>query len=333
MAQIGRVLAPAVIGLAFAAATGTGALAQSGEMRELLRQLERVQRELTTLQQHVYQGRPPPASGAANPLLGAGETQVAARLEIRLTQLENELRDMTGRIEEAQHAIRQIDKRIEKLVADVDYRLAALEKQRVSGPAASAEAEEGAPTAPEPGSAESAAAAPPETGGPPRAIPPRSLGQVPRSAVTGSKSEVKTAAAPDEPPETEGEPPPEQQYARAIDLMQGQKFSEAERAFREFIDANPDHELRDNAHYWLGESYYVRKDYQRAAYAFADGFQKFPEGGKAPDNLLKLGMSLGRLGKSNEACTAFSRLLENFPNANGTLKSRVSREQRTYGCN
>ena len=83
---------------------------------------------------------------------------------------------------------------------------------------------------------------------------------------------------------------------------------------------NPKHALQANAHYWLGETFYVRRDYQRAAYTFADSFQKYPEGNKAADNLLKLGMSLGKLGKKKEACTTYSRLLENFPKASSTLK-------------
>ncbi len=99
-----------------------------------------------------------------------------------------------------------------------------------------------------------------------------------------------------------------------------------------FIDAHPKHKLTSNAHYWLGETYYVRKQFQQAAYTFADGFQKFPKSPKAADNLLKLGMSPGQLGKKKQACTAFSRLLANFPKADRNLRNRVSREQRRLKC-
>src|SRR5690606_18083701 len=141
--------------------------------------------------------------------------------------------------------------------------------------------------------------------------PPRNLGTIPESALGQQQAARPPAAS-----------TPEQQYEQAISLMlRDQDFPAAEAALRGFIEAHPGHELTGNAQYWLGETYYVRGDYERAAFAFAEGFQKYPSGQKAADNLLKLGMSLGQLGKTAEACTAFDQLLQSFPNANGSVKS------------
>ena len=84
---------------------------------------------------------------------------------------------------------------------------------------------------------------------------------------------------------------------------------------RNFIQAHPDHELSGNAQYWLGETYYVRKNYEDAVVAYLEGYQKYPKNQKAPDNLLKLGMSLANLGKKQEACATFTQLRQKFPKA------------------
>ena len=83
---------------------------------------------------------------------------------------------------------------------------------------------------------------------------------------------------------------PDEQYQFAFDLMRQTKYADAERALSTFVDEYPDHPLAGNASYWLGETYYVRKDYSNAAQTFAETFKKFPQSGKAPDSLLKLGM-------------------------------------------
>ena len=76
----------------------------------------------------------------------------------------------------------------------------------------------------------------------------------------------------------------------------------------------------------------MRKDYQKAAFIFAEGFQKFPKSPKAVDNLMNLGMSLARLEKKKEACTTFRRLLKNYSKLRGNVKRRVQREQKRLRC-
>ena len=328
MGLTNRVTAVIAVCLACWGFSPTRADAQNSELREMLKRVERMQRELSTLQQHVYRGTRPPAlaPGAAAPPSGGADPRTVARLEVRLTQLENELRAVTGRVEEVQHGVTQIGKRLDKLVSDVDFRLAALERKS----AESAQSEAGAAATPPPSKA--ATSQPSAAARGTKAIPPRNLGKIPRSAVTAKRTPVKPATTGRAAVASTAKGTPKQQYTAAIRLMQAQKFSDAERALRAFIDRNPKHALQPNAHYWLGETFYVRKDYQRAAYTFADSFQKYPEGNKAADSLLKLGMSLGRLGKKKEACTTFSRLLQNFPKATSTLKNRVARQRRSVGC-
>jgi tol-pal system protein YbgF len=114
--------------------------------------------------------------------------------------------------------------------------------------------------------------------------------------------------------------------------MRKAKYDEAEAAFKEFLAANPDDPLADNAHYWLGETYYVRGDYARAAEAFLEGYQGNKAGPKAPDTLLKLGMSLAALGKNKEACATYGELKKTLPDAPATIKGKADKERRRLGC-
>lgn len=287
------------------AGTAAPAFAQRSDLRDMMNRLERMQRELTTLQQTVYQGKPPPPGAASQ--VGGLDRRITARIEVRLSQLENELRRVTGKAEELEHAVGRFNSRLDKLVSDIDVRLNTLEQRQ------------GIATAGDAGMT------PPPAGSPD--APPSNLGTISPDALAARRA-APARAKPILPKGT-----PKEQYDHATSLLLAdQNIEEAERALSAFIDAHPRHKLASNAHYWLGETYYVRKQFQQAAYTFADGFQKFPRSQKAADNLLKLGMSLGQLGKKKQACTAYSRLLSNFPNAVKNLRNRVGREQRRLKC-
>ncbi len=103
-------------------------------------------------------------------------------------------------------------------------------------------------------------------------------------------------------------------------------------AFKAFVAQHPKDPLAGNAQYWLGETFYAQSDYKNAAIAFAEGYQKYPKSSKAPDNLLKLGMSLGQTGRKADACTAFKQLNSQFPSASAAIKDRTTRAQQRYGC-
>ena len=334
--------------------TWTPAQAQNSSMQELLNRVDRLQRELSTLQRQVYRGEAPPAAaplpgsgsiGSSAPAESdAGDPRVAARNSVRITQLENEIRNLTGRVEEVDFGLRQIRDRLDRLVTDVDQRLAALEGGQPTGPLPPAGS--GIRSPGDPMSAVPQSAAPPANGAPvltppplrqPQAAtvgaPPRPLGTIPRDAAVTEPRGPDTV--PPQPPAAGGLPAgtEQEQYDYALSLMlQKQDFAMAETALRSFVEAHPEGELAGNAQYWLGETHYVRKNYQDAAFAFAESYQKYPKGSKAADSLLKLGMSLAQLDKKREACTAYSRLLSNFPDANARLKARVQRERSAANC-
>ncbi len=121
---------------------------------------------------------------------------------------------------------------------------------------------------------------------------------------------------------------PSEIYKHAYNLLIEEKFSEAEKYFNIFIGENPNDPLSSNAYYWLGETFYVQKQFQKAAISFAKGYQTFPKGNKALDQLFKLSLTFINLGKNDDACASFSKLEMEFPKAPERIKSRT-KEYRT----
>lgn len=317
-------------GLAFAPVfLAPPAAAQRTELRPLLDRLDRMERELNLLQRQVYQGRVTggePAATAEAEATGLNP-KVAARMEVRINQLETELRTLTGKAEEISFALERLQANVEKLAGDVDLRLGLLEKAGAGegrdlvagtvgeGPVeAEAEALAGAPM--------TEAAGP---GGP---------GAEPGTAMAAGPA-VEAPPPPEEGAMTAAALPggtPREQYDRVLAQLRQADYAAAERGLRAFIDAYPDDALAENAQYWLGETYYVRSDYANAAVVFAEGFQKATDGPKAPDNLLKLGMSLARLGETEKACKVLTELRNKFPDAGGGIHDRAAKEKTRIGC-
>ena len=296
---------------------------QANDLRPLLDRLDRLERDMNLLQRQVYRGSS--ASGAPVPV-SPPDAQSAANYEVRFSQIEDEMRSLTGQVEEVTYNLAQLKRRVETLAGDIDQRLAALEHH--DGAAA---------IAGEPSSSGNVMA----RGNAPVASPPPGAGANPaepasRSGVLGQlpvNAGEQTAAAPAEAaPAKLPAGTSQEQYNYAFGLLRQADYAGAEQALRAFIQRYPNDPLAGNAQYWLGETYYVRKDYNNAAAVFAEGYQKYPKGGKAADNLLKLGMSLGQLGQKADACRAFARLDRDFPSAPSNVKERAADEKKRLGC-
>ena len=329
-----------LLAITLIAAAVPSARAQDAQVQGLVDRLERVQRELQTLQRHVYRGETPPAevAAAALPSTGAGNlnTTVAARIELRLSQLEAQLRELTGQIEESSHRQVQLRGQIDKLAADTDLRLRQLE--RGGGAMATGGLQGRAP-----GEGQLAGTGQDGLlGQPVGGAAPRTLGTIPAEDLAALQAEKVQQVSPDAgAPATQGQTAqayalggatPEAQYKSAFGLLSQANYGEAELALRAFVDQNPDDPLAGNAKYWLGETYYVRQDFQQAAITFAEAYQRYPDNSKAPDNLLKLGMSLSALGSKPDACGTFAELLKRYPNAAVTVQQRAKQERQRLGC-
>lgn len=302
------------------------ALAQPApDTRALVDQIDRLRRDVDVLQRQLARGAPAAATGGA--AAGGIPTTFIEQTDARFGDLDTQLRDITGRVEELTYQVRQLTERMDKLVGDVDFRLSALERG-------------GAPAVA--GAAPPAGAAAPSTAQTPTdgqaQTPPGQTRMVLVPGPTGAAPATSAAPAPTQSAAVTlpvGSPEAQYEFAYA-QLLQAQReqgdFNRAEAALKAFIAANPTHRLAGNAQYWLGETYYVRRDYQNAAIAFAEGFQKYPNSEKAPDNLLKLGMSMGQLNQKAKACGTLGELERRYPQASASIKQATQREKQRLGC-
>jgi tol-pal system protein YbgF len=125
---------------------------------------------------------------------------------------------------------------------------------------------------------------------------------------------------------------PRQMYETAYGYLLQQDYGAAEAAFTEFLAQHPNDSLAGNAQYWLGETYFVRGQFKTAASAFLKGYQTYARSSKAPDSLLKLAMSLDRLGQRDAACSSFGELQTRFPQAPAPIRARAQTERQRLGC-
>ena len=126
---------------------------------------------------------------------------------------------------------------------------------------------------------------------------------------------------------------PEKQYEFATSFLKVGDYTTAERAFREFVTSNPDHDLAGNAQYWYGETFRIRQLYSDAATAYLDGYQNYPKSDKAPDNLLKLGITMVQLGEKDQGCTMITGIKKQYPKASKSVLQKAQYEQKKFKCN
>jgi len=251
--------------------------------------------------------------------------QSALGTEMRMNALEDQLRQLTGRIEELTNTVNQLKAQLDRQASDNDVRFNQLQGGGVPPSAPPGRATASLPPQPKPlpgagadlsqppsRAGTLATPAPPQPSAPPPPNPPTQTAAAGAGALPSGS--------------------PQDQYNYAMGLLTQANYPAAEQAMRAFVERNPKDPLAGNAQYWLGETFYVRKDYGNAATAFAQGYEKYPKGPKAADDLLKLGMSLAALNQKTDACKAYARLQRDFPSPPQSIKERLASEKQHAGC-
>ncbi len=250
------------------------------------------------------------------------------QLEDKVRSLTESLANATGANEELAHQIQELRQKIDAQQKDFAYRLCMLSAQQLGAgdqglncggtgampPAPASQAQTLAPGTPLPpiGAGDQGASGAP----PPGAIAdgsdaPQQLGKPPGTLGTLPANAVPQNVAP--PPAPRGG---QNQYDRAMNLLAKAQYAEASAAFRSYADANPgDHDLSAQAIYWIGDIAYVQHDYPTATRAFAEQIKKYPDSGRSPDSMLKLGQSLIAEGQTSGGCTTLAALKSKYPSA------------------
>lgn len=257
-----------------------------------------------------------------------------ADMEVRMQQMEGEVRTLRGAVEQQTFYTQKLTKQLERLQADLELRfddLAGADKN--SGPSFKgglnpADKVE-VVTKPAPMKKAAPVLSPPTaprlgTLGTARITPSMVDSRYPEEVEKKTPMAAKTLAAPEDAGAI--------LYENAFAQLKQSHYEGAEKGFLDFLKLYPKHRLTPNAKYWLGESYYVRGNFERAARIFAEGFQLYPDASKAPDNLLKLGLSLAGMGNKDDACLALKQLKEPRFRNTGPVTRRADQEMLRLGC-
>ena len=280
--------------------------------------------------------------------------QDAADLLVRTTRLENQLRQMSGQIEQLQFENRRLSEQLRKFQEDVDFRLN--EKGGGGRPNTAAPGPSGAPpsggapqrqrrcAAFDPTTQHGAAGAPQQLGGGgaiagiieddyaagPATGQPLDLQGVGRPVPQGGLPQDRPRGA--SVAAASGPQSAKEAYDLAFASLQRKECEQAEMGFRQFLQSYPRDRQAVDATYWLGESYLQRQRYREAAEQFLKISRESPKATKAPDSLLKLGMSLNGLGAKEQACATYAKVGVDYPSASNSVRQGIARERRRSGC-
>ena len=279
--------------------------------------LDQIQKDIKTLEKAVYSGSIELNSDSSvnfNSNLDNNSEDVLTRHLLKLSEIENQFQELTNKFEEINFKLDKLSSRMSKVQADNQIRFQDLENVVTSDATKNKLTKKTNNEQIEvlPGSSQ-----------------PQDLGSISyKDTATNEKSQKtnsvdSTALVVTETFQAEEKilpnESPDKQYQFATSFLKVGDYSTAERAFREFVDTNPEHNLAGNAQYWYAETFRIRQLYTDAASAYLEGYQRYPKGEKAPINLLKLGVSMVQIGEKDQGCKMINGVEEQYPEANQSV--------------
>ena len=296
--------------------------------------LEIIKNDLKTLERAVYSGSieiENTSISSSDLEIDPNSEDVLTRHLLKLSEIEGQFRELTNNFEEINFKLDKLSNRLSKIQADNQVRFQDIETSLSSGILSESSSElSSKPKIDEnkilPGSSQ-----------------PQDLGSISYKDTETSdtsqqiQSVETTATIVTENFQSEDkilpqDVSPEKQYEFATSFLKVGDYSTAERAFREFVLSNTDHELAGSAQYWYAETFRIRQLYTDAASAYLEGYQKYPKGKKAPINLLKLGVSMVQIGEKDQGCKMITGVELQYPNANQSVIQKAKYESKKFEC-
>ena len=289
--------------------------------------LELIQNDIKTLEKAIYSGSIEINNNSSSSNLDNNAEDVLTRHLLKLSEIENQFQQLTNRFEEINFKLDKLSNRLSKVQADNQIRFQDIENVIVSGDNVKQitknlpkDTDEILPGSSEPQDLGSISYKDTET---------NKTSQEIQSVETTATVVTETFIAEEKIlPDVE----PVKQYEFATSFLKVGDYPTAERAFREFVLENPEHDLAGNAQYWYAETFRIRQLYTDAASAYLEGYQKYPKGKKAPINLLKLGVSMVQIGEKDQGCKMINGVELQYPNANQSVIQKAKYESKKFEC-
>ena len=314
----------------------SNAASEELNMREIL---EIIQKDLRTLERAVYSESFQKKSAGEASLTDKETEDVLTRHLLKLSEIEKQFQNLTNKFEEVNFKIDKLSSRLSKTQADNQLRFQELESS--SSFTQKSEINEQNLLTDENNQNEEIKLTNKKLM--PGTSQPQDLGTISYKDMTDSSETqaiqsvetTKTILTENFINEEKILPdvPPTEQYEFATSFLKVGDYNMAERAFREFVDTNPDNDLSGNAQYWYAETFRIRQLYTDAASAYLEGYQKYPKSEKAPINLLKLGVSLVQIGEKDQGCLMIAGVKKQYPNATQSVLQKAKYEEKKFECN
>jgi len=281
-------------------------------------QIQVITKDLKTLEKAVYQKSDIASSTTLNSINSDGlNEEIMTKHLLKLNEIENQFRELTNKFEEVNFKLDKLSKRVTKIQSDSQLRFSDLEN--------------GVSTSPQEKKVSLPGSTKPQDFG---AAPGYQTKNLPKEQSINSIESAQTVITEEAEKKESLLPnkPPEEQYEFAVSFMKIGDYETAEFALKEFIEKNRDHNLAGSAQYWYGETFRIRQLYSDAATAYLDGYQNYPKSKKAPDNLLKLGITMVQLGEKDQGCKMISGLKKEYPKASKSVLQKAQYEQKKFKC-
>ena len=287
----------------------------------ILKVLEDLQKDIKTLEKAVYSDSI--NSNSAGEVLSVNDNDVLTKHLLKLSELEDQFKNLTNNFEEINFKIDKLSNRITKIQADNQLRFQDIEESGVEFKSSKklkklpgTEQTQDLGTSLEISSSDEDL---------------KSSDQVQQTQSVESVGTVISETA-ERTEKILPDTSPAKQYEFAVSFIKVGDYETAELALREFVEINPNNKLAGNAQYWYGETFRVRQLYQDAATAYLDGYQKYPKSSKAPENLLKLGVMLVQIGEKDQGCSMILGLKTQYPKANQSIIQKAQYEKKKFNC-
>ena len=285
--------------------------------------LELIQKDLKTLEKAVYSGSINVENSSSQKSFDGNSEDVLTRHLLKLSEVENQFRELTNKFEEINFKIDKLSNRLSKVQADNQLRFQDIENSLSSGEVSQkliSKKKKKLPGSTQPQDLGSVSYKDSKTNETSQKI--QSVETT--SSIVTEKFEAEQNILPNDTPE--------KQYEFATSFLKVGDYSTAERAFREFVTTNSKHKLAGNAQYWYAETFRIRQLFTDAATAYLEGYQKYPKGEKAPINLLKLGVSMVQIGEKEQGCKMIEGVEKQYPKANQSVLQKAKYESKKFEC-
>ena len=293
-------------------------ISPSSAEEDTLEILEKLKQDVKTLEKAVY-SQSSESIISNSSVLSNNDEDVLTRHLLKLSEIEQQFQQLTNKFEEINFKIDKLSSRLSKVQADNQLRFQELEVGNVNNVVTSK------PDKNLPGSSQ-----------------PQDLGEITykdtetQDLVQKTQSIETTSSVVTENFVTEEKilpkTDPKNQYNFATSLLKQGDYTTAERALREFVIDNPEHNLAGNAQYWYAETFRIRQLYTDAASAYLEGYQKYPKSEKAAINLLKLGVSLVQIGEKDQGCLMIKGVKKEYPKAKQSVLQKAKYEEKKFDC-